>query len=314
MYSEPDGVASAPACGTEHVVQPSGPVRCDECPNAASGLHFRSFHPDSAATSPWARVVLLHGYGDHGGRYGHVLKSFASRGISCCSLDFRGHGHSFGRRAYVRRWEEFLDDLSAFLTWERSGFAKQYGSGSLAPLFVLGHSHGGLIAAAAAIAGRLNSVAGCILSSPYLQAKTPLSAAWSAFARVTTWLTPWLQVRSGLTPQMMSSDPEMCAEASCDPLLVHGATPRWYVGTLRVQAQTLRDAPKFGLPLLCLAGDADPVADSELTERFVDRAGSADKTLIRYPGKLHELLRETGREEIIETIFDWVRARSEQKM
>jgi lysophospholipase len=312
MYSERDGVASAPTCGTEHV-HPSGPVRCDECRDNASGLYFRSFLPELASTPPWARVAFLHGYGDHGGRYGHVLKDFASRGISCCSLDFRGHGRSSGRRGYVRRWDEYLDDLNAFLIWERSGYADRYGSGLAAPLFVLGHSHGGLVAAAAAIAGQLGSAAGCILTSPYMQARTPLSRPWTVFAWVTNRIAPWIQVKSGLTAEMMSSDPEMCADSNQDTLLVRGATPRWYVGMLRVQAQTLHDAPKFRLPLLCLAGDADPVADPEVTAHFVQHAGSADKTLVRYPGKLHELLRETGREAIFQTMFDWMHARSEQK-
>ena len=81
-----------------------------------------------------------------------------------------------------------------------------------------------------------------------------------------------------------------------------------------MQGQTLRDAGKLRLPLLCLVGDSDPVADPETADRFVRGAGAADKTLIRYPGKLHELLRETGREAIVNTIYDWVRARSEQKM
>jgi len=305
MYSEREGVASAPRHDSQ--VQ-TGPICCQECRNDATGLYFRSFLPDPAAAPAWARLAFLHGYGDHGGRYGHVLKWLAARGISCCSLDFRGHGCSLGRRGYVRRWDEFLDDLEGLLTWEQSASAERQASG--APLFVLGHSHGGLVAAAAAIAGRLGSAAGCILSSPYLQARTPLSGAWLAFARLTNRLAPWMQVNSGLTAEMMSSDPDMCAEANCDPLLVHGATPRWYVETLRVQAQTLHEAPKFQIPLLCLAGDADPIADPAVTERFVQDAGSADKTFIRYPDKLHELLRETGREAIVQAIFDWMRERT----
>ena len=287
-------------------------VHFDECRDGASGLCFRSYLPNPAAAPRWARLALLHGYGDHGGRYGHVLNWLAERGISCSTLDFRGHGRSFGRRGYVRRWDEFLDDLATFLAWERSRNAQPDGNKPAPPLFVLGHSHGGLVAAAAGIAGRLESAqcVGCILSSPYLQARTPLSGPWPAIAWLTNRLVPWIQVRSGLTAEMMSSDPAMQADTTRDLLLVHGATPRWYAETLHMQALTLRDAGEFKLPLLCLAGDADPVADPETTARFVQAAGSADKTLIRYPGKLHELLREAGREAIIQTIFDWIQARA----
>jgi lysophospholipase len=288
----------------------SSAVQYDEVHDRASGLFFRSFFPNPTAHAPWARLALLHGYGDHGSRYGHVLNGFAARGISCTSLDFRGHGRSLGRRGYVQHWIEFLDNLDTFLAWERSASAAHSRGEPLTPLFVIGHSHGGLVAAAAAIVGRLNSAAGCILSSPYLRARTPLSGVWPAVAWLTNRLAPWISIKSGLTAEMMSSDPCMQADANRDPLLVHGATPRWYMETLAVQARTMRSAENFRLPMLCLAGDADSVADPAAAEQFVGAAGSSDKTLIRYPGKLHELLRETGREAIIQTIFDWMHARA----
>jgi alpha-beta hydrolase superfamily lysophospholipase len=309
---EHNGAASATAGGSREM---TGAVRFEEC-HHTSGLWFRSFLPGPAAPHPWARLALLHGYGDHGGRYGHVLNWLASRGISCATLDFRGHGRSSGRRGYVRHWGEFLDNLDCFQAWERSQYEHRLGDNpsgqgsASAPLFVLGHSHGGLVTAAAGIAGRLESVSGCILSSPYLQARTPLSGFWSAFGRLANRIAPWIQVKSGLSAKMMSSDPAMQGDAERDPLLVHGATPRWYFETLRTQRQTQHDAAKFRLPLLCLVGDADSIADPDVAEQFVQAAGAADKTFIRYPAKLHELLRETGREMIVQTIFDWIRAKS----
>jgi alpha-beta hydrolase superfamily lysophospholipase len=158
----------------------------------------------------------------------------------------------------------------------------------------------------------LPSTSGCILSSPYLRPTTPLSRPWAAFARVANRIAPWIQVRTGLTANMMSSDPAMCEQAKQDALLVHCATPRWYTGMIEAQKQTLAAAGQFRLPLLCLIGQADPVADPAAMERFVEAAGSKDKVVVRYPGKLHELLRETGREQIFQTILEWMRARADQ--
>src|ERR1700722_2274098 len=117
MHPEPQAVASPATHGSNDVQKA---VHFEACRDDASGLCFRSYLPDPAPARPRARLALLHGYGDHGGRYGHALNWFAERGISCCTLDFRGHGRSFGRRGYVRRWDEFLDDLDTFLAWERS--------------------------------------------------------------------------------------------------------------------------------------------------------------------------------------------------
>src|SRR5215213_6770385 len=85
----------------------------------------------------WARLALLHGYGDHSGRYVHFMQWLALRGVEVHALDFRGHGRSQGPRAHVRQWEDYLDDLAAFLDLDPLRIASER-----PPLFVLGHSHG----------------------------------------------------------------------------------------------------------------------------------------------------------------------------
>lgn len=298
----------------------------EETLNGDRRIYARTFRPKAGAGAvpTWARLVLLHGYGDHGGRYAHFLSWLAARGIACCSLDFRGHGRSLGRRGFVCRWEEYLDDLDEMLDWEQARASRAQGVDDAAgdgptpsprvSRFLLAHSHGGLVAAAAGIAGRIEPTdcAGCILTAPYLRPRTALGGFWSAFAKAANRLFPWLRVRSGLSPEMMSSDAAMCAESRADPLLLRSATPRWYVQMLRVQDEVRRDADRFRLPLLCLMGDADPVADPEAAAEFVRNVTSADRTLHRYAGHLHELLREKGREAIFHTILDWMRARADR--
>src|SRR5207248_10684803 len=131
-----------------------GSLREEEAPFPAGGpvLHRRSVLPARAAR---ATLALLPGYGDHAGRYVPFLRELAARGVAGHAMDFRGHGRAGGRRGYVSRWDEFLDDLAAFL-------ALPVVRGAGGPLFLLGHSHGGLVAAVAGIRGRVD-VAGCIL-------------------------------------------------------------------------------------------------------------------------------------------------------
>src|SRR5437899_3146686 len=104
------------------------------------GLFRRSVRPDNA----WATLGVIHGYGDHGGRYLHFMRWMAERGVACHTFDFRGQGRSTGRRGFVRRWEEYLDDLSAFLALD-----EMRSDGN--PLFLLAHSHGAVVLSAAAL-------------------------------------------------------------------------------------------------------------------------------------------------------------------
>ncbi|HTE17116.1 MAG TPA: lysophospholipase [Armatimonadota bacterium] len=265
----------------------------------------RSVFPGAGGASPaWARLAILHGYGDHSGRFLHVMRWMAERGVACHALDFRGHGRSGGRRGFVTRWDDYLDDLDAFL-----GLDAVQGDGSSSPLFVLGHSHGGLVLAAAGIRG-LAGVEGCIFSAPYLRSRIVVPPAKVRLARLVNPVTPWLLIPSGLRDEWMSSDPVMVADSRADPLILHGATPRWYLGCREAQAEVARRAGEFSLPHLLLMGGADPVSDGDAAREFSEGAASSDKTFRLYPRFLHELLRETGREEILNHILEWLRERT----
>jgi lysophospholipase len=267
-------------------------------------LFRRSFTPADPGHST-ARLALLHGYGDHSARYLHFMRWLAERGVACHAFDFRGHGRSPGRAVYVRRWEEYLDDLTAFLSLDALRPDAPGG-----PLFVLGHSHGGLVAAAAELRGMLRDagVAGCVLSSPYFRGHTPVSAPWRAFARVCDRVWPWVCVPTGLGDGAMSRDPKMAADSRADPLIHRVATPRWYLATLAVQADVMRHAGEFRLPLLCLNAGQDTVADPAAVREFFAAAGSADKRLIEFPDARHELLRELEREEVFEAVLGFIKS------
>lgn len=251
-----------------------------------------------------ARLLVLHGYGDHSGRFLHVMRWFAERGIACEAFDFRGHGQSSGKRGYVHRWDEYLDDLRAVMA------DRNLTAAGGTPWFVLGHSHGGLVAATAGVRGVLSAAGarGVVLTSPYLHPAKKLTLPWRAFAAAANRLLPALAVPTGLTADMMSADPTMVADSRSDRLLQRTATPRWYAQMSRQQDLTLADCRKFDLPLLCLVGEADTVASVSVARIFTAGVGHSDWQFRVLPGQRHELLREADRLATFEQIHQWIQA------
>jgi alpha-beta hydrolase superfamily lysophospholipase len=261
-------------------------------------------HVYQCSTSPVgaavARLVIVHGYGEHCGRYSEFMTWMAGHGVACFSFDFRGHGRSSGRRGHVRRWEEYVDDLRTFLAQLRPHDGP--------PLFLLGHSHGGLVVLAAAIeaSSDLASIAGVVLTSPYLRNAVPVPLHRRVMARIIDPFVPWARFRSGVRPEWLSSDPRMQQETIDDPLCHRSATPRWFLTMRRAQQRVVRGAHEFRLPMLMMIGSRDPVADPAACHAFYERAGSTDKSLKVYPEMVHELLREPERQRVFADIFTWM--------
>jgi lysophospholipase len=268
-----------------------------------SRLHRRGVVPGAAAPPAWAQLAIVHGYGDHSGRYLPSMRWLAQRGIACHAVDLRGQGASAGRRAFVDRWDDYLRDVQSFLG---QGFWRED-----LPRFLLGHSHGALVLTAAVIwkTPGVASVAGCIFTSPFYRSVMPVPLYKMVLARMIAPWMPALMVRSGVRREWLSRDPEVLAAESRDLLLVPYATPRWYVAHQRIQEEVMRRAGEFRLPLLVLAGTGDPIADIAQAASFCQKAGSSDKQYRAYGGMMHELLRDLGRERVLEEILFWVRGR-----
>jgi alpha-beta hydrolase superfamily lysophospholipase len=264
-------------------------------------LHGRLVEP---AEGVRARLLIIHGYGEHSGRYLHFMRWMAAQGASCTAVDLRGHGLSSGRRGYVRKWEEYLDDMREILLSVNAP-----DDNTNLPLFLLGHSHGGLVTAAAGELGMLSTIRGVILSSPYLATCVPPTLVKRIFARIVNHLIPWLRVKSGLKPEWLSSDPAMIIDDQSDKLLNRSATPRWFFTMRPAQTRVRREASAFKLPLLCLTGEADMIADPAAAIEFYERAGSADRSFYSYPDQVHELLRDVGRKKVFADVLEWITAR-----
>jgi lysophospholipase len=269
------------------------------------GPNSRLFRRSVFGEGPFlARVGLVHGYGEHSGRHLRLLTWLAERGVACHAVDLRGQGRSDGPRGAVRRWDDYLGDIAAFLNDLSLG-----SNGTEAPLFLIGHSHGGLVLTLAVLR-KVAEARGIILSAPYFGNRVPIPAWKSHAARLLSPIAPALRMHSGLKHEWMSRDEAMVRESRADPLICKTATPRWFLGCADARREALRRAPEFRLPLLLLQGEKDSVSDPETSFRFANSVGAADCTVKRYPEMLHELFREQGREQVYADVLEWINARA----
>jgi alpha-beta hydrolase superfamily lysophospholipase len=267
--------------------------------SAADGLrlYWQRYTPPSAT----ATVAVLHGGGDHSGRYPALTSALVRGGFQVALVDFRGHGQSDGRRFHVDAFSDYLADLDTFV-------AKLRQDGLAGPLFVVGHSQGGLIAALWGLAhGR--EVAGVVLSSPFFRLALKPPAAKVLAARLLGRAVPWLPVATGLRIADLTSDEEMRRWTERDPLYGRATTPRWFDEARRAQDEALRRAREFEAPLLVVAAGADAVADVEETRRWYGEVRAADKGLEVYEGFRHEIFNEVERHRPIEVVVRWISRR-----
>jgi alpha-beta hydrolase superfamily lysophospholipase len=260
-------------------------------------LFWRSLQPDGA---PSALVAVVHGYGDHSGRYQRVMADLVDRGLAAIAFDYRGHGKADGARADVGAWADYLDDMDAFFRK-----AKEVAAGK--PVFVLAHSNGALIVTHW-VAQKPEGLAGVILTSPfYALAFTP-PALKLLGARLIKGVLPGLSIGNELKAEQLSRDPTWQQETAADPLYLHNTTPRWFFETQAAQARLTGLGAAVTGPVLFLAGGADPVASTPTAKGFFDTVAAPDKTWKAYPDFRHEILNEVGREEVIADIAQWISA------
>ena len=261
------------------------------------GLALSTCHHPCPA--PRARVVLVHGYAEHVGRYPHVIDALNGAEYEVHALDLRGHGRSEGVRGHVLRFQDYLDDLDLFVA--------ELPQDSL-PRFLLGHSLGGLLSLRYVL-HRPDAFRALAVSSPYLHLATDVHFLKEAMATAASHLAPTLLTKSPIAAKALSHDPVMVQAYIDDPLVFKTFNARWFFEARRAQEEVLERAAEIRLPVLMMIGSADPIAQPERSRQVFDRLGSPDKTLKVYDGFLHEVFNEVGRERVIRDLVEWLRVR-----
>lgn len=261
----------------------------------SSRLYRQSWLPDADVR---AAVLLVHGLGEHSSRYEYVATSLAQRGIALHALDHYGHGKSDGHGGHVPRFSVFLDGVAALLDDVKTSSADL-------PLFLVGHSMGGLIAARF-LMDRQNEFRAAALSGPAFRSDEAPPAIVLWLNRLLSMLVPTLPMIA-LDPSLVSRDRAVAEAYVNDPLVHHGKlTSRLIAEMAKAMDDTLARAPEVILPLLIMHGEADKLTAPAGSAEFYASAGSADKTLRTYPGLFHEIFNEPERDDVLADLGDWL--------
>lgn len=260
---------------------------------AADGLVLR--YRIRQANPARARVRVVHGLGEHGGRYEQLADTLAARGVSVVVPDLRGHGVSEGRRGHIRRFEDYLRDFEEL-------HSQVPGAG---PEILIGHSLGGLIALRAVQTGRAGDPVGLVLSAPALGLPPTRPASLDALASVLSWIAPALPLPNGIDPADLSHDVEEVAAYRADPLVHDRITPRLYSEMRAAMRAAARDAPAVQIPVLLYLPLQDRVVSSAAT-REVALGFRGPVRIVECPESFHEPLHELRREDAIGEIARWI--------
>ncbi len=258
-------------------------------------LFVRDWAPAAHRQRQGQGILLMHGLGEHCGRYAHVARFFAELGFHVRSYDHRGHGQSEGKRGDSPDSLSLVGDAQHLLL----DFARQL---KQAPL-LLGHSMGGLFAARLVLESP-ELVSGLILSSPALQLfMTPMQHQLLALARR---CFPGLGVNNGLKTHYLSHDAEVVQAYKHDPLVHNKITARLLSAMLNAITYVQDYAEELAVPCLLLVAEADHLVNPEGSRLFVDHANNQLLHFRFYPEFYHEILNELDAQLVFEDIRIWL--------
>lgn len=257
-------------------------------------LFYQAWYPPGTAK---AVVALVHGFGEHCDRYTTVTNALTQAGYAVFGFDNQGHGRSEGQRGHIRRWQDYRDNISAFLAQVR------HYEPSL-PLFLLGHSLGGLIVLDFVL-GSPQGVRGIVISGPPIRPVGIAKPYLVAIARVLSKIWPRFSMDVGAGAETLSRDPTVVNQTEGDPLTHSMATVRWGTECLVAIATVRRHIAQLKIPILLVHGSADKVNDVRGSQEIFTRI-TADKTLKIYPGSYHEPHNDLDRNQVMTDLVAWL--------
>ncbi len=253
------------------------------------------------ADQPRAHLVLVHGLGEHSGRYQNYVDYFVPRGYTLHGADARGHGRSGGKRGYVERFEHYVTDIEQRVAHLRSADAAT-------PVFVLGHSLGSLMTLKFGLE-HASAVSGIIVTGTALRDALVMPQWKRSLANVLSNVTPSLKMNNGVLTKYLSQDPAVITAYDTDPLVHSWGTPRLATEAEKVRAELYRRAGEWQVPLLMLHGGGDKVCLPEGARAFAQQAPAALVTYREFDGLYHEIHNEREQAQVCGEIEAWLTAR-----
>jgi len=269
---------------------------------ASDATCLQAYEWKPQANSVRGVVVIIHGVRDHASRYDALAQALGKQGLAVYAQDHRGHGNSGGDRQRFDSIGQLVDDVDVAVSE-----AKRRHPG--VPVFLYGHSMGGLVATQYALAHG-ESLRGVVLSGAALKLQPNVTGGEKAAAHFFGGLIPGLPAQH-LDDTEFVREPAAKAELAADPLIDHGNLPaRSAAAALDAIDDTQRRMEQVKVPLLILHGTADKATNVDGSRDLYARAGSTDKTLKLYDGVFHDLMHEPERDRIIQDVTAWITARA----
>jgi alpha-beta hydrolase superfamily lysophospholipase len=264
-----------------------------------------SKQPGDLAEPARGVVLMVHGLGEHAGRYDHVANSLSNWGFEVCAYDQRGHGESTGLPGALPSNNALLDDLAEVIDDTRQQYPKL-------PLILLGHSMGGLVVSRFVSLG-IRPVDALVLSSPALDAG--LSTLQKLLLKVLRRVAPNLRVSNGLDANFISHDPQVIKAYLADRLVHNKISPRLGQFIANAGQATVAAAAKWRTPTLLMYAGADKLVNPAGSDQFAKLATTSKAvkpgtvTAKRFDGYYHELFNELKPAPVFELLKSWMDAR-----
>lgn len=259
-------------------------------------LAFRAWPQPGASIS----FAVVHGLGDHGGRYARFADGMSKRGMGAYALDLRGHGNSPGQRGHVDSWTQWTDDVAAFVA-----HVEQVAGTEVVPV---GHSFGGVALLSTILAGKLPASKRFAVSSPALKLKLQAPAWKLKVGLLASRIAPRLAMSNEVDPASISRLPEVVDAYRSDPQVHDRISSRMFTEWQNAVADIYERAGQIKVPFLILAGTADPLIDPDGSRLLHEKTASIS-TLRLLEGRYHEPFNDQGSEEVFQLIADWLAKR-----
>lgn len=256
---------------------------------------------DPAARKAWTFVVV-HGLGEHSGRYQRFAEWFTGQGATVYAMDQRGHGRSGGPRGHAPSLNALVDDLDRVVR-----HAKRESGG---PMVLVAHSFGGLIGIAYAMQ-HPEQLDRAVFSAPLLKVKVAVPAWKRAIARVLPRIAPRASLSNEVDARLLSHDPAVAPAYTADPLVHNRITAGLYGDTIARGEAFIARAGELRVPFLLLHGAQDQIVDPAGSQRFFARSSAPERALCFYPGMYHEIFNEVEQEMVFQDIESWLTQRTE---
>jgi alpha-beta hydrolase superfamily lysophospholipase len=263
-----------------------------------ASLYAQGWEPEQ---KPVAVICMVHGLGEHFGRYHRLAKVLTDHGFTYIGIDLRGHGKTPGQRGYIPSFDVFMQDISLLL--DQAGIR----SPGL-PKFLYGHSLGGILVLNYCLRKKPD-LAGVIVTSPGLRNALEEQTAKIVFAKIAGAILPRLSLSTGLDANGLSRNPEVARAYLEDPLVHDRATLRMAKETLAAIPYVFENAADFRYPLLLMHGMADRLAYARGSQEFAALAIQAEIDLKLWDGAYHELHNEPEQDQVFEYLIHWLQMR-----